>query len=141
MKAVLLDTGPIVATLDAADPDHRFAVGGFEKISGQVVTTGAVVTEAMFFLQDLPGGPMRLVDWLAGIGAEIIDCFASDRVRRATELMERYSDTPMDFADATLVVLAAHLDCGAILTLDERGFRTFRYHRRKSFRLLLQDAG
>lgn len=39
------------------------------------------------------------------------------------------------------VILAAELECGDILTLDERGFRTFRYHQRKHFQLLLQDEG
>ena len=44
----------------------------------------------------------------------------------------------MDFADATLVLAAEHYGVGDIATLDHRGFRTFRYGRNKSFRLLLQ---
>ena len=58
---------------------------------------------------------------------------------RATELMARYANVVMDFADATLVVLAENLNTPNILTLDERGFRKFRYRRNKLFRLLLQD--
>jgi predicted nucleic acid-binding protein len=38
--------------------------------------------------------------------------------------MERYSDTPMDFADATLVLLAQALRVYEVLTLDRRGFST-----------------
>ncbi|MFZ4777380.1 MAG: hypothetical protein ACOYM3_18585 [Terrimicrobiaceae bacterium] len=53
--------------------------------------------------------------------------------------MARYTDTPMDFADATLVLTAGAWGCGDILTLDERGFRTFRFNRSKPFRLLLQE--
>ena len=112
---------------------------GFGRLTGKLITTEAVVTETMFFLQDLPNGPARLVDWLAGIKAEIVDCFQFSCLQVTSELMARYADTPMDFADATLVLTAGHLDCADILTLDERGFRTFRFNRSKRFRLLLQD--
>jgi len=36
--------------------------------------------------------------------------------------MARYDDTPMDFADATLVALAEEFGGGHVLTLDRRGF-------------------
>ena len=39
----------------------------------------------------------------------------------AAEFMARYTDTPMDFADATLVLTPGHLGCGDILTSDEHG--------------------
>lgn len=54
--------------------------------------------------------------------------------------MHRYADTPMDFADATLVVLAGELETKQVLTLDERGFRTYRYGRNAAFHLVLQDG-
>jgi hypothetical protein len=44
----------------------------------------------------------------------------------AVALMERYSDTPMDFADATLVLLAEGLSALDVLTLDRRGFSVYR---------------
>ena len=52
----------------------------------------------------------------------------------------RYGDTPMDFADATLVLLAEELGTDRILTLDERGFRTYRHGRNLAFAMVLQDA-
>ena len=53
--------------------------------------------------------------------------------------MARYVNVFMIFADGSLVVLAENLNTPNILTLDERGFRTFRFRRNKLFRLLLQD--
>jgi predicted nucleic acid-binding protein len=38
--------------------------------------------------------------------------------------LEKYSDTPMDYADATLVLLAEALEVHEVLTLDRRGFST-----------------
>ncbi len=46
----------------------------------------------------------------------------------------------MDFADATLVVLADELATKRVVTLDERGFRTYRHGRKSTFELVLQDS-
>ena len=57
----------------------------------------------------------------------------------AAALMERYADTPMDYADATLVLLADALRIHDVLTLDRRGFSSYRAASRKSFRLVLEQ--
>jgi predicted nucleic acid-binding protein len=46
--------------------------------------------------------------------------------------MRKYSDTPMDFADAALVLLAEAIGILDILTLDRRGFSTYRTAKGKS---------
>lgn len=140
MKLFLLDAGPIVAWLDAKDGHHSAVCGKMGILTGRLVTTGAVVTEAMFFLQDAREGALRLTDWLRKMRVEIVDCFSPGKLKAAADLMARYADVPMDFADATLVQTAGELSCGEILTLDVRGFRTYRYAQSKCFRLLLQDA-
>ena len=47
--------------------------------------------------------------------------------------MEKYHDVPMDFADATLVVLAEETGIHEIFTLDLRGFQVFRILGKKPF--------
>ena len=54
--------------------------------------------------------------------------------------MSDYADTPMNFAEATLVLAAENFGIARIATLDERGFRAFRYKRNKRFQLVLQDV-
>lgn len=139
MKPCLLDTGPVVALLDRRDPRHEWVTPRFGRVRGRLVTTGAVVTEAMFFLQDVRDGIGRLFDLLENPQIEIRDSFQPDRLRVAGALMETYADTPMDFADATLVVLATELGTERTLTLDERGFRTYRHGQGRAFHLVLQD--
>ena len=141
MRPLLLDTGPIVAFLDRKDPLHAWVSPRFGNVLGRLVTTGAVVTEATFFLQNVRDGISRLFDLLANPRIEIRDGFQVPSLRAAAILMERYADTPMDFADATLVVLANELGTDQVLTLDERGFRTYRHGRTRAFRLVLQDGG
>ena len=141
MKGLLLDTGPLVAILDRNDSHHTRVHQRFASLRGRVFTTGAVITEAAFFLQDVPGGMRQLVTLLDALRTEIWDCFGLATLLSAESLMADYADTPMDFADATLVLAAEHYSIGDIVTLDERGFRTYRYQRNKRFRLLLREVG
>jgi predicted nucleic acid-binding protein len=54
--------------------------------------------------------------------------------------MERSPDTPMDFADATLLLLADVLEVVDVLTLDRRGFSTYRTAEGRGMRLVLDGA-
>ncbi len=141
MSPVLLDTGPVVALLDAADASHRFVRESFLRLplGRPLVTSAAVVTEIMFLLQDCAGGPARAAEFLEDAQVRVENVFTASSLKNATSMMEKYADVPMDFADATLTLLAAHFETGDILTLDERGFRTYRFLRNRAFRLLLQD--
>jgi hypothetical protein len=49
--------------------------------------------------------------------------------------MEKYKDIPMDFADATLVVLAEEAGVDEVFTLDLKGFHAYRILRKKVFRI------
>ena len=51
--------------------------------------------------------------------------------------METYRDLPMDLADASLVLAAADLDEGRILSTDRRDFNAYRWKEREPFSNLL----
>ena len=106
MNVVLLDTGPLIALLDVRDPAHPFVDERLGDLKGRVFTTAAIVTEAMFHVENLQNGPERLVRFLGQLQAEIADVFDPPSLRAATTLMNAYRDTLMDLGDATLVVLA-----------------------------------
>ncbi len=59
-----------------------------------------------------------------------------DALQRMHELVARYHDQPMDFADASLVVLAERTNTQAIATIDSAGFSVFRCGSGKHFRLV-----
>ena len=50
--------------------------------------------------------------------------------------MAKYADRPMDFADATLVLLARRLWLRTVFTVDFNDFETYRITGRKQFRTL-----
>jgi predicted nucleic acid-binding protein len=135
----LVDTGPIVAYLNAVDSAHARVVERLDRFAGRLVTSGAVVTESMYFLSATPQGPRRLAEFVADSGMRVFDLAQAAELQAAALLMERYADTPMDYADATLVLLAEALGIHDVLTLDRRGFSSYRARSRKSFRLVLEQ--
>lgn len=138
MKFWLLDTGPIIAFLDGKDPDHALVSEALEQFNGRFVTTSAVIVESMHLVSSVRQGAESLVSFLAVSQTQIHECCGLDELARATQLMSRYAETPMDFADASLVLLSNRLQIYSICTLDRRGFRTYRSGK-KAFRLVLDE--
>jgi predicted nucleic acid-binding protein len=141
VKRWVIDTGPLVAYLDSRDRAHDAVVACLDDFTGQLATTNAVVTEAMHFVSPSRGGARLLGELVASSGMEVHDLCQPPELLEAASLMEKYADTPMDFADATLVLLAEALGVRDVLTLDRRGFSTYRTRRGRSLRLVLDRAG
>ncbi|MEX2499655.1 MAG: hypothetical protein WD397_12370 [Wenzhouxiangellaceae bacterium] len=137
MTTWLLDTGPLVAYLDAGDRHHGAVSAAWDDFRGRFVTTSAVVTEAMHFVSPARQGPRVLSDLITACQIDVFDLCRPPEIGEATTLMERYADTPMDFADATLVLLSEALEIADILTLDRRGFSTYRTRQGKALRMVL----
>ena len=64
----------------------------------------------MYFVSNAPRGPGTLAAFLAASGMRIYDLSQLPELHAAAELMERYADTPMDYADATLVLLRRRVE-------------------------------
>jgi len=129
--AVLVDTGPLVAIFDPSDRDHGVCTREIARLEKRrLVTTLAVVTEATFLLSFSRRAQDALLSFLGAGAIELVD-FGAARVVRAAALMSKYEDLPMDFADATLLVLAEALGSTSVLTLDRRDFGVYRIGRRK----------
>lgn len=139
MKRWLLDTGPLVAYVDAGDPSHEIVVDCLDEFTGRLFTTGAVVTEAMHLVAEHPLGPDILVDFLVTSATQISEAMRPAQLQAAAALLKKYADTPMDFADATLVLLADEVQVPQILTLDRRGFSAYRTPRGRAFHLVLDS--
>jgi predicted nucleic acid-binding protein len=140
VKTWLVDTGPLVAYLDAGDRSHAKVAARLDDFSGALATSGAVITETMHLLAVSRAGPRTLAGFVAASGMAVYDLCQPLELHEAVVLMEKYSDTPMDFADATLVLLAEGLNVREILTLDRRGFSTYRNRQGRYFQLVLDET-
>lgn len=130
----LVDTGAILALVDPSDKWHlpcREAFAG--EVRFPLVTTSAVLTEAFYFA--LKQGLRQRV-WNLVRNSMVLAPIANDELPALDQLMARYADRPMDFADATLVHVAEREGLKTILTIDRDDFETYRIGRNSKFRIL-----
>jgi uncharacterized protein len=132
---LLLDTGAFVALVDRSETKHTDCVTVLERWTGPILTTEAVLTEVLYLV-----GPAWLPQKTC-LEFFLRDAFllvpsSKASLQRATALMEKYHDLPMDYADATLVALAEEGEIDHVFTLDRKGFSTYRLRGRKAFRLV-----
>jgi hypothetical protein len=129
---LLLDTGALVSLLDRSQSRHVEFARFLERWRGPVVSTEAVLTEATHLLAGVPGGPHACCQFFLEGGAVLVPSTPAS-LRRCRDLIDVYRDLPMDFADATLVVLAEELDTHHVFTTDRRGFGVYRIRGRRKF--------
>ena len=132
---LLLDTGALVSLLDRSQKHHGTFAAFFGEWDRPVVSTEAVLTEASHLLGGLPGGRPACVDFFLSGGALLVPATTAS-LRRSTDLVSQYADLPMDYADATLVVLAEELGTNLVLTTDRRDFGVYRIKGRRRFDIL-----
>ncbi len=134
---ILLDTAPIIALIDTADKEnHQKCSSIFQSLTVIPLTTWACLTEALYFLFQYRGwnGQKVLLSILKRGGIKVYSPNSNDLIRIA-EPMEQYKDRPMDFADASLVVLAEQTGIKQIFTLDD-DFFFYRINRQDSFQVV-----
>jgi len=132
---LLLDTGALVSLLDRSQKRHEAFASFFGEWDRPVVSTEAVLTEATHLLGSLKGGRQACVDFFLSGGAVLVPATKAS-LRRSRDLVDQYSDLPMDYADATLVVLAEELGSNLVFTTDRRDFAVYRIRGRRRFEIL-----
>lgn len=132
---LLLDTGALISLLDRSQAHHRQFAEFFSGWNGAVVSTEAILTEASHLLGRTSGGRNLCLKFFLTGGATLIPTNLST-LRRCHVLMEKYADQPMDYADATLVMLAEELDTDLVFTTDWKDFEVYRFGRNRPFRIL-----
>lgn len=131
---MLFDTGAFVSLIDKSQNNHGRCVAFFREFRGRFLTTEPVLTETLYLLGPSTKGMRHCIDFIVKGGATLIPQSA-ESLLRASSLMEKYEDIPMDFADATLVTLAEEMDVAEIFTLDRRGFGAYRIRGKRTFSL------
>lgn len=122
---ILTDAGPLVALLHADDRHHRACREAFQALDETLATVWPAFTEAAYLLGFSRPAQDRLLE-LVVRGVLVFLPLGEADVPRIRELMEQYSDLPMDLADATLVRVAEREGIRRIFTVDQRDFRVYR---------------
>ncbi len=135
--ALILDTGPLLAALDAADPDHARCATLFTEATEDLVVPMLVLAELDYWCAArLPAHAWLtfLDDLLAGVYRP--EPPTTVDLARARELQGAHRDLALGVVDATVVALAERLREPRIATLDHRHFATVRPAHVPGFQLL-----
>jgi predicted nucleic acid-binding protein len=133
--AGIIDTGAIVAIVDADEFWHDPCLDALASLQLPLLTTEAVLTE-LFHLIAARHLSMDSAWRFVLSGALTMRSMTDSDLPALHALMAQYKDRPMDFADATLVHLAARESLSVILTVDHDDFETYRIGGRKRFTIL-----
>lgn len=134
MISTLIDAGPLIALFDKDDAFHERMVECVRTYSGIFVSTWPVITEAMHMLRRYHLNQRSLLQWIEAGGIRIIE-ITRDDLAEMIKIFEKYSDVPMDFADCSIVHLAATNEIEHVLTIDS-DFIIYRLRGKKRFRFL-----
>ncbi len=131
MKA-LLDTGPWVALMDKSESRHKDCIGWLKSFEGSLYSTEAVLTEVLYLLNFSTKAQMAVLDFIV---ESIVEIVPSDieSIKKIKLLIKKYSDLPMDYADATIVCLATETGIRNIVTFDKKDFNIYRLQKNKPF--------
>lgn len=133
--AGLVDTGALLALLDANDDWHDRCAAVFPSLRLPLATSAAVLAEFFHLLGSRPKDMEKAWGFIRS-GAVMLLPLTETDVPDLERLMRRYADRPMDFADATLVRLAERESLTTIFTVDHDDFETYRIKGRKKFRIV-----
>jgi len=132
---IILDTGPLVALLNANDAYHEWAREIFATLSPPFMTCEAVITEASY----LTSQPHLLCKKLEA-GVLQIGFNSQEQAGPLKDMLVRYAPR-MDFADACVVRMTELFHTCKVLTLDRRDFSIYRRNRRHVIPLIAPQDG
>ena len=133
----IIDTGPLVAVLNRNDDYHVECSRLIRAFDSPFYTTMTVLTEVMYLLWTRVGWVAQEAVWRMVLrGDLLVEHPSPAELVRMSELMSKYNDRPMDFADASLVALAERLSLDRIFTVDRRDFSVYRLHGKKPFTII-----
>lgn len=121
---ILIDAGPFIALFDADDNEHDSVRKFLARQKNVFISTLAVLTEVSHMLDFNVKAQKDFYEWVMHKGVIVADINQHD-IPRIVELTSKYSDAPMDFADATLVITAEKTGIRKIISLD-RDFNIYR---------------
>jgi len=135
--ALILDTGPLYASLDRSDSDHAACRRLIESSTEPLVIPSPVLVEVDYWIGKHlhPGVLVALIDDIRDGAYRVEDLTASD-YRRARDLCDRYADSDIGFVDAAVLAVVERLDEPKLATLDRRHFSVLRPHHREALELL-----
>ncbi len=117
MKRCLIDAGPLIALFDKDDKFHILVKEFLRKYEGRLYTTWPVITEVLHMLDFSVDTQIDFLKWISFGAIEVKQIDMAD-ISIIIDLSEKYSDVPMDFADASLIIISELENIKEIISID-----------------------
>lgn len=135
--ALILDTGPLYASLDRSDADHGACRNLIESANEALVIPAPVLVEIDYWIQQRlhAGVLVVLLDDISAGAYRVADLTVAD-YGRARDLVDRYADADIGFVDAAVFAIVERMGESKLATLDRRHFGMLRPRHRDALELL-----
>ena len=137
MRKSLIDAGPLIALFDGDDNHHGRVNNFLKSYRGRLVTSWPVITETLHMLDFDVRVQVDFLKWIQHDALDIIP-LTKEHLSRIIALTSKYADVPMEFADASLIVISELEYIKEIITIDS-GFHIYRNLRREMLKNLLDS--
>lgn len=135
--ALILDTGPILALLDAGDPAHARCVAMVRAAREDLVIPVCVLVEVDYWVHKLLGASTwRVLTEDIDRGAYRLADLTVGDLTRAAELDAAYPDLDLGLVDASVIALSERFHETKVATLDSGDFSVVRPRHCEALRLL-----
>ncbi|MBI4289828.1 MAG: PIN domain-containing protein [Chloroflexi bacterium] len=138
--ALVLDTGPLYATLDRTDAQYRRCLDLLQDTVEPLVIPAPVLIEVDWLVHTRlhAGVFLALLDDILA-GAYRVEELHPEDYGRIRELINRYADADVGFVDAAVFALVERLNEPKLATLDHRHFAILRPRHVDALRLLPEE--
>lgn len=125
--ALILDTGPLYASLDRSDGDHAACRQLIESATEELVIPAPVLVEVDSWIHARlhAGVLVALLDDITA-GAYRIEELQVQDYARVREVCDAYADLDIGFVDAAVLAVTERMREPKLATLDHRHFRVVR---------------
>ena len=121
---IVVDTGGLIALLDADDKHHEAVLESFDTDGDEWVLPWAILAEVDYLAATRLGEPVaRAFAGDLAAGAFVVEPLGPRDLAAAWAIMKKYPRLPLGLVDAVVMVHAERLKARAIVTLDARHFR------------------
>ncbi|MBI3242885.1 MAG: type II toxin-antitoxin system VapC family toxin [Chloroflexi bacterium] len=124
--AALIDTGFLLAVLDADDDLHEACVAALEAEPEPILPDVVLPELAYMVMRELGTTPLAAFLNTVADGELVIAYITAEDLARSADLIVQYADNKIDFVDCAIAALAERLNIQNILTVDRRHFGVLR---------------
>lgn len=140
--ALILDTGPLYASLDRSDADHVACRRMIEYANEALIIPAPVLVEVDYWIHARmhAGVLTALLDDVTS-GAYLVDELATYEYARVREICDTYADADVGFVDAAVLAIVERRREPKLATLDRRHFGILRPRHVDALRLVPESTG